>query len=166
MNEKEAIERLNRFKTIKVLYGNTFAIHLEQLEQLQNDIETVLNLLEKQKAEISDLKWKNEIYVKSIKSHDRYEIELNDEIIEKNNKIFELEAKIEKKDKESHFIQSELDIANAKIIKLNKMIDLMAEYINDIDVTEDLCEEVVCEEQNECKECIKQHFENEVNKIE
>ena len=47
MNEKEIIERLNRFKTIKVLYGNTFAIHLEQLEQLQNDIETVLNLLEK-----------------------------------------------------------------------------------------------------------------------
>lgn len=47
MNEEETIERLNRFKTIKVLYGNTFAIHLEQLEQLQNDIETVLNLLEK-----------------------------------------------------------------------------------------------------------------------
>lgn len=47
MTEKEVIERLNRFKTIKVLYGNTFAIHLEQLEQLQNDIETVLNLLEK-----------------------------------------------------------------------------------------------------------------------
>ena len=31
---KEAIERLNRYKTIKVLYGNTFAMHLEQLEQL------------------------------------------------------------------------------------------------------------------------------------
>ena len=54
MNEKEVIERLNRFKTIKVLYGNTFAIHLEQLEQLQNDIETVLNLLEK-KDKIIDL---------------------------------------------------------------------------------------------------------------
>ena len=108
MTEKEVIERLNRFKTIKVLYGNTFAIHLEQLEQLQNDIETVLNLLEKQKAEISDLKWKNEIYVKSIKSHDRYEIELNDEIIEKNNKIFDLEAKIEKKDKIIDLMAKEL----------------------------------------------------------
>ena len=108
MTEKEVIERLNRFKTIKVLYGNTFAIHLEQLEQLQNDIETVLNLLEKQKAEISDLKWKNEIYVKSIKSHDRYEIELNDEIIEKNNKIFDLEAKIEKKDKVIDLMAKEL----------------------------------------------------------
>lgn len=55
MNEKEAIEELNRFKTIKVLYGNTFAIHLEQLEQLQNDIETVLNLLEKKNKTITSL---------------------------------------------------------------------------------------------------------------
>lgn len=53
MTEKEVIERLNRFKTIKVLYGNTFAIHLEQLEQLQNDIETVLNLLEKKDNKIA-----------------------------------------------------------------------------------------------------------------
>ena len=53
MNEEEAIERLNRFKTIKVLYGNTFSMHLEQLEQLQNDIETVLNLLEKKDNKIA-----------------------------------------------------------------------------------------------------------------
>lgn len=53
MNEEEVIERLNRFKTIKVLYGNTFSIHLEQLEQLQNDIETVLNLLEKKDNKIA-----------------------------------------------------------------------------------------------------------------
>ena len=52
MSEEEVIERLNRYKTIKVLYGNTFAMHLEQLEQLKNDIDTVLNLLETQKAEI------------------------------------------------------------------------------------------------------------------
>lgn len=54
MNEEEVIERLNRYKTIKVLYGNTFAIHLEQLEQLQNDIETVLNLLEKKDKVINE----------------------------------------------------------------------------------------------------------------
>lgn len=54
MNEKEAIERLNRYKTIKVLYGNTFAMHLEQLEQLKNDIDTVLNLLEKKDKVINE----------------------------------------------------------------------------------------------------------------
>ena len=52
MNEEEVIERLNRYKTIKVLYGNTFAMHLEQLEQLKNDIDTVLNLLEKKDKQI------------------------------------------------------------------------------------------------------------------
>lgn len=63
MNEEEAIERLNRYKTIKVLYGNTFAIHLEQLEQLQNDIETVLNLLEKKNKQIDEMaKTINEAY--------------------------------------------------------------------------------------------------------
>lgn len=55
MNEKEVIERLNRFKTIKVLYGNTFSMHLEQLEQLQNDIETVLSELEKKEAIINEM---------------------------------------------------------------------------------------------------------------
>lgn len=55
MNEEEAIERLNRYKTIKVLYGNTFAMHLEQLEQLKNDIDTVLNLLEKKDKEYEEL---------------------------------------------------------------------------------------------------------------
>lgn len=57
MNEEEVIERLNRYKTIKVLYGNTFAMHLEQLEQLKNDIDTVLNLLEKKDERISDLEY-------------------------------------------------------------------------------------------------------------
>lgn len=63
MNEKEVIERLNRFKTIKVLYGNTFSMHLEQLEQLQNDIKTALNLIQTQQAEIEkQSKEKNLIY--------------------------------------------------------------------------------------------------------
>lgn len=56
MTDKEAIERLNNFKTIRVLYGNTFAMHLEQLKQLQSDIETVLNLIQTQQAEIEQLK--------------------------------------------------------------------------------------------------------------
>lgn len=43
---EEAKERLNNFKTIKILYGNTYAMHLEQLEQLQNDIELALKALD------------------------------------------------------------------------------------------------------------------------
>lgn len=57
--EEEAIERINRFKTIKVLYGNTFTIHTEQLKTLQKDIETVLNMLKEKDKEIE--KYKNMI---------------------------------------------------------------------------------------------------------
>ena len=77
---------------------------------------------------------------------------------------------LEKKDKESHFIQSKLDISNAKIIELNKMIDLMAKYIGKTD-DETFCDEDKCERDIEdnvigcdedCQECVKQYFEREV----
>lgn len=49
--QEEAIERLNRFKTIEILYGNTFAMHVEQLKTVQGDIETVLSMLQEQQEE-------------------------------------------------------------------------------------------------------------------
>lgn len=52
--QEEAIERLDRFKTIKVLYGNTFAMAIEQLKTLQEDIETVLNMLKEKDKEIEN----------------------------------------------------------------------------------------------------------------
>lgn len=75
---------------------------------------------------------------------------------------------LEKKDKESHFIQSELDIANAKIIKLNKIIDLMAEWIEKYTkyYDEDGCycevEKDICNKNIECDNCIKQYFERKL----
>ena len=55
--EQETIERLNRFKTIKVLYGNTFAMHTEQLKTLQEDLETVLNALKEKDEEIERIRY-------------------------------------------------------------------------------------------------------------
>lgn len=43
---EEAIERLNDFSSITVLYGNTFAMHTEQLEQIQKDIQTLIQIAE------------------------------------------------------------------------------------------------------------------------
>lgn len=84
MTEKEVIERLNRFKTIKVLYGNTFAIHLEQLEQLQNDIETALNLIQTQQAELEKKdKVINEMANKLVEAHGWFYSEF-DNFTEKN----------------------------------------------------------------------------------
>lgn len=49
--QEKGIERLNRFKTIEILYGNTFAMHIEQLKTVQGDIETVLSMLQEQQEE-------------------------------------------------------------------------------------------------------------------
>lgn len=49
--QEEAIERLSSFKTIEILYSNTFAMHIEQLKTLQGDIETVLSMLQEQQKE-------------------------------------------------------------------------------------------------------------------
>lgn len=49
--QEEAIERLSSFKTIEILYSNTFAMHIEQLKTLQGDIETVLSMLQEQQEE-------------------------------------------------------------------------------------------------------------------
>lgn len=52
-----------------------------------------------------------------------------------------------------------------EIIKKDKIIDLMAEYINELDIDEDICSKNIinsdiCNEQySNCKACIKQYFE-------
>ena len=44
-----------------------------------------------------------------------------------------------------------------------KQIDLMAEYIDEIDVSEDICEgKTMCDEN--CKDCVKQYFAGLVEK--
>lgn len=53
---EEAIKKLNRFKKIKILYGNRFVMLSEDLEELQLVIEIVLKELKKPQEENEDLK--------------------------------------------------------------------------------------------------------------
>ena len=49
------------------------------------------------------------------------------------------------------------------IEELEKMVELMAKYIDKIDVSEDICEgRTMCDE--DCEECIKQYFAGLVEK--
>ena len=50
-DEQEAIENLNSFKSISILYGNTFTMFLEQLKKYQEATDTVLNLITKLQKE-------------------------------------------------------------------------------------------------------------------
>lgn len=50
-----------------------------------------------------------------------------------------------------------IEIVLSLIKEQEKQIDLMAEYIDEIDVSEDICEEkTMCDEN--CKDCVKQYF--------
>ena len=103
--QEEAIDRLRKITNRQILYGNKYGIVIEEFKKLQEDIETVLNMLKEKNAEI------------------------------------------EKKD---------------------KMIDLMAEYMSDLDIDEEICKHQVqefCDNKPEgvtldvCAKCIKQYLE-------
>lgn len=56
--EKQAIQSINSFKSIKLLYGEIYVMHLEQLKKYQTASEVILNLLEKYQKEIDSLEIK------------------------------------------------------------------------------------------------------------
>ena len=73
---EKAIEKLNGFKNITILYGGTFGMTIEQLKQIQEAIETVLQELENKDVEIYKLKQTNKLQENSIpKQKIKYKIE-------------------------------------------------------------------------------------------
>ena len=52
LSEEQAIENLKDFKSISILYGNTFTMFLEQLKKYQEATDTVLNLITKHKKKM------------------------------------------------------------------------------------------------------------------
>ena len=120
--EQETIEKLNRFKAIKILYGNTFAMTLEQLKTVQEDIETVLNMLKENSAEIE---------------------QKNTELAEKNAEIDDLKQALARNIannvtssmKKSAKSKEDLEMLNKgwqiELEKKDKQIKFMANFIND-----------------------------------
>lgn len=114
----------------------------------QKAIETVLNMLKEKEAEI-----------------EKYKKLLVD------NLARELNNSIKAKEK----ADTDLDDLNkgwqVELEKKDKMIDLMAEYISDLDIDEEICKHQVqafCDNKPEgvtldvCAKCIKQYFEKQV----
>ena len=79
--EKKAIEDLKDFKSISILYGNTFTIFLEQLKKYQEATDTVLNLIEKLQEE-------NKVFKSALdretadRSNDLLELQKKDKMID------------------------------------------------------------------------------------
>lgn len=64
--EKQAIEYLNDFKSIKIMYGNTFVMFLEQLKKYQQATDAALSLITKQQNRIKKLKHSIEIILSEL----------------------------------------------------------------------------------------------------
>lgn len=87
---------------------------------------------------------------------------------QKDKEISELK---EKYDKDTHTLQNQLDIANAYRVEKDKIIKLMAKYINSTDTDEDICRVVsdiklCCMNENEdvCINCIIKFFQKKARK--
>ena len=92
---------------------------------------------------------------------------LIDEIDTENNAIETVLSMLKEKDKELDIKEKQIEYIKNEygktIEEQGKQIDLMAEYINEIDVSEEICEgKTMCDEN--CKECIKQYFESKAEK--
>lgn len=132
--EKKAIKIV---KGLAVYYDDYSVLDEEEIEEnnnVNNSIQLVTSLIEKQQKEIKELK--------------------------------------EKYDKDTHTLQNQLDIANADIAEKDKIIDLMANFMNkrswkEHQVKDDIC--FCCKieySSEECVNCIKQYFEKKAEEAE
>lgn len=141
--QEEAISRLRKITNRQILYGNKFGITIEGFKELQEDLETVLNMLKEKDAEI-----------------EKYKKLLADNLArELNNSI---KAK-EKADTDLEYLNIGWQL---ELEKKDKMIDLMAEEIKKRATCplDDYNYDLDCENKcnNNTKECWKQYFERKV----
>ena len=146
--QDKAIERCN--KLIETDHSNWIGI------TNQKAIETGLNMLKENSAEIHQ---KNTELAEKNAEIEKYKKLLADNLAKCVNDHI----------KAKHKADTDLEYLNIgwqlELEKKDKMIDLMAEYISDLDIDEDICKKQSdnnCDDINrevECKECIKQYFE-------
>lgn len=79
---------------------------------------------------------------------------------------------IEKLQKENEQLRTEVNSLKKELRQKDKIIDLMAETINNHDIDKDICKQMgqkancnEFEDKEKCKECIKQYFINKAKKI-
>ena len=171
--QEEAISRLRKITNRQILYGNKFGITIEGFRELQEDIETVLNMLKEKEAEIE--KYKKLLADNlarnlndSIKAKEKADTDLDD-----LNKGWQVEL-----EKYKQLYNKALDdavITAHDNMKKDKMIDLLVNKLNQnckVFENSEIKEIVEIYEKIKStsnlrgievrKECIKQYFERKV----
>lgn len=132
--QKEAIEKLNRLKNIKLGPENRMGMIIEDFKSLQNGIELILNMLKEKDKEIENLKDEKD---KAWEEWNNLEQGSYEEEKRLKAEIKEKDREIEKKDKIIYkMIDSFIDLGFG------------FEYCNN----DDRCI-------NDCDKCVKQYFE-------
>lgn len=135
LSEEQAIENLKDFKSISILYGNTFTIFLEQLKKYQEATDTVLNLITNLQKENEDLqreKEENKLIIAMANNemlgyNQGYSDGKNQnsnatEIIIKNRQAYMHKEEVEFYKRKIEFLKKENE-------EKDKQIDLMAELV-------------------------------------
>ena len=89
--QEKAIDRLRKITNRQILYGNKYGIVIEEFKKLQEDIETVLNMLKEKDKEIN----RKSSTIKALQCalHERTEErDRKDNIITRQNKQIDLMA--------------------------------------------------------------------------
>ena len=147
--QEEAIDRLRKITNRQILYGNKYGITIEGFRELQEDIETVLNMLKENSAEIHQ---KNTELAEKNAEIEKYKKLLADNLARNLNDSIKAKEKAD----------TDLDDLDkgwkVELEKKDKMIDLMAERINWLCKTNGI---LLDKEHGEHfdKEAIKQYFE-------
>ena len=140
--EKEAIETLS----IKAVTSKAECENYPSCICLKKDLLLILKLIENQQAKIKKLKKHNKELLRKLK-----------------NRVKEV-----KKLTKYSLYKKEFAKLNKEIVKKDKIIDEMANYITTLDTNEDICIKkksdcyVDIYDENSCKECIKQYFEKRI----
>ena len=161
--QEEVINKLRKITNRQILYGNKFGITIEGFRELQEDIETVLNMLKENSAEIqqknTELAEKNaeiEKYKKLLADNLAREINNSIKAKEKANTDLEFlnlgwKTELEKKDKIIDLILDKLN--QGRNVFENSEIKEIVEIYEEIKSTSDLRGIELR------KSCLKQYFE-------
>ena len=161
--QEEVINKLRKITNRQILYGNKFGITIEGFRELQEDIETVLNMLKENSAEIQQ---KNTELAEKNAEIEKYKKLLADNLARNLNDSIKAKEKAD----------TDLDDLDkgwkVELEKKDKMIDLIIDFFykltqespgttihylekNGFDTSK--CNN--CSPGNDCRKCFKQYFE-------
>lgn len=165
--EQEELERLEKLKKAKILYGDSLGVTIEGFRSLQRDLGVVLNSIKEKDKEIQFLK---DINKQEKDRHKQAEKSLKGQIKKKDE---ELELYKEMKEiinsKATELVKlKQYDDLKKKAEKQDKIIDLMAEHIVSSAIVDDTICAIKCDCETDINEdcthdkmlsCTKQYFE-------